>query len=680
MGKRTRVAVLGSGCGAMSAAFYLTATEELRLKYEVTVYQQGFRIGGKCASGRNEAKGQRIEEHGLHMFLGFYDEAFAIMRAVYDEWVPPPQSAIQKFEDAFKPQYQLTMTERLDGGTYFPWTVNFPPRPGEPGKSSKPTNKDLLVLIVERLEHLALEMTEHLKRAPSGQAALSLFQFGRHPALSALQEFAHQLDEAAESGWDKALEHLASLGEWVLDLVAHAGNQEDPTFRHLLLLLRLGIAGLTGFLIDVLPYGEAGFDRINDKDFKDWLESHGAAPDVAWSAPVQSFYDMAFAYVEGKRTRATAQAAAGAVLKTMLLMVLAYKEAPLFKMQAGTGDVVFTPLYQVLAARGVKFEFFHRVTSLVPTIDKKSVEAIEMCRQAEIRYGLPYQPLVYVKGFPCWPSQPRWDQLVSGAADRDAGVNYESYWCDKSVGTRTLCRGRDFDEVVLGISVAALRDICAPLLSESTEGLRRMLSQANTVQTCAAQLWFNDDLQQLGWKAGETVLTAYESPDASWADMSQLLAHEGWPADSGPGSVQYLCGVFPDAEVIPAPPDPEFPKREWKRVALATTQWLGRWAGLLWPRGCDATGALNGQCLYRPEGGDGQARLEYQYFRINIDPSERYVLTLPGTVDARLSPGDSGLSNLVLAGDWTKTRLNAGCAEAAFESGHVAAEVLLART
>ena len=74
--RRIRVAVLGGGVGAMTAAAELSATAALRAKYAVTVYQQGWRLGGKGASGRNAAYGQRIEEHGLHMWLGFYARAY----------------------------------------------------------------------------------------------------------------------------------------------------------------------------------------------------------------------------------------------------------------------------------------------------------------------------------------------------------------------------------------------------------------------------------------------------------------------------------------------------------------------------------------------------------------------------------------------------------------------------
>ena len=46
-GARTRVAVLGGGVGGITAAFELTATPELRERFDVTIYQLGWRIGGK---------------------------------------------------------------------------------------------------------------------------------------------------------------------------------------------------------------------------------------------------------------------------------------------------------------------------------------------------------------------------------------------------------------------------------------------------------------------------------------------------------------------------------------------------------------------------------------------------------------------------------------------------------
>jgi predicted NAD/FAD-binding protein len=60
--EREKVAVLGGGPAAMAAAFELSATPKLCERFEVTVYQPGGRLGGKCASGRNDACYQRIEE------------------------------------------------------------------------------------------------------------------------------------------------------------------------------------------------------------------------------------------------------------------------------------------------------------------------------------------------------------------------------------------------------------------------------------------------------------------------------------------------------------------------------------------------------------------------------------------------------------------------------------------
>ena len=49
----------------------------------ITVYQRGWRLGGKGASSRGD--NGRIEEHGLHIWLGSYENAFALLRECYAE-------------------------------------------------------------------------------------------------------------------------------------------------------------------------------------------------------------------------------------------------------------------------------------------------------------------------------------------------------------------------------------------------------------------------------------------------------------------------------------------------------------------------------------------------------------------------------------------------------------------
>ena len=87
-------------------------------------------------------------------------------------------------------------------------------------------------------------------------------------------------------------------------------------------------------------------------------------------------------------------------------------------MNAGMGDVVFAPLYQVLRRRGVRFDFFHKLTNLglsAGGADSPPVESLEFDVQARTLSGGEYEPLCWVKDLPCWPARPAFTQLVGGA-------------------------------------------------------------------------------------------------------------------------------------------------------------------------------------------------------------------------------------------------------------------------
>ena len=73
----------------------------------------------------------------------------------------------------------------------------------------------------------------------------------------------------------------------------------------------------------------------------------------------------------------------------------------------------------------------------------------------------------------------------------------------------------------------------------------------------------------------------------------------------------------------------------------------------------------------------GAHRLRSQFVRANIVGSERYVQSLPGTDRYRIAPGNTGYTNLAIAGDWTDTGFNAGCVEAATMSGMLAANAVI---
>src|SRR5580704_5971258 len=131
MERPIEVAIVGGGCAGMAAAFELTRPEH-KGKYRVTVYQLGWRLGGKGASGRGEA--DRIEEHGLHLWMGFYENAFRLMRECYAEANRDPRTCrIADWRDAFHPDPGNAVADKSPIGGWRPWKVNFPPLPGLPG-------------------------------------------------------------------------------------------------------------------------------------------------------------------------------------------------------------------------------------------------------------------------------------------------------------------------------------------------------------------------------------------------------------------------------------------------------------------------------------------------------------------------------------------------------------------
>src|SRR6516164_4782728 len=98
--EKKKLVILGGGVGLMVAAFEITSAPNWKDLYEsITVYQMGWRIGGKGASGRGPHG--RIEEHGLHMWLGFYNNAFDAIQRAYADMNRPAGAPLATWQDAF---------------------------------------------------------------------------------------------------------------------------------------------------------------------------------------------------------------------------------------------------------------------------------------------------------------------------------------------------------------------------------------------------------------------------------------------------------------------------------------------------------------------------------------------------------------------------------------------------
>ena len=312
-----------------------------------------------------------------------------------------------------------------------------------------------------------------------------------------------------------------------LRLSLRAALRSHPAARRSYALVEIVTANLFGIMVDGLLTRPDGFGAINHLDYREWLLGHGIDPEALESPILRGMYDLVFGYEGGDPARPRFSAGLGLELATKML--LGYSGALFWKMQAGMGEVIFAPLYEVLRDRGVEFRFFHRVDALRLADDGRSIAAIDLGLQAELADGVDaYDPLIRVKGLPCWPDAPLDAQLR--ATDALDGVDLESFWSPRrDVGRRTLEAGKDFDAVVFAISLGMVPHVCGELLAASP-AWRSMVENVGTVATQAFQLWLSEDEEALGWSGppGVTV-SGFVKPFDTWASMPHLLAAEDWP-------------------------------------------------------------------------------------------------------------------------------------------------------
>jgi uncharacterized protein with NAD-binding domain and iron-sulfur cluster len=698
----------------------------------ITVYQSGWRLGGKGASGRG--RHERIEEHGLHIWLGFYHNAFRMMRECYDELARDSSSPIHSIEQAFE-RASLFIVQEPRGDGWLPWVAEFPETDEMPGHSSG-TLPSLWQLIVHglRLVH-SYTIDARMSTADLGNPGVSLTPVPEaepdanpdvepntvaenepegggeaepvavsleplpEPATHELEarvrelyakfrglvsdlrafELAAALELAEELPLDPA-QHDSRHHNLIVELIDRAVDRmhqlrqppddESDQTRRLWYLTNVMLATVRGLLSDGVLQSPDGLDSIDQYDISEWLIRHGASTEAARCSLVTTLmYDLPFAYRDGDPAKPANSA--GAALRGAFQTMFGYSGAIAWKMRAGMGDVIFAPLFEVLERRGVRFEFFHRVEALRSSPDGQRVCSIELSRQARLTDpDAGYRPLRDVKGLPCWPSEPLADQLVD---DTVSAEDLESFWSSAPVEKVILTEGHDFDIVVLAIPVGAHPYICGDLL-ERNPRWEEMVANLGTIHTQAFQLWSSAGLEELADGRPPATTGGYLEPFDTYADMQQLIEREDWGGKVN--AIAYFCNVMLTPTELPSRDDRELPKLYADAAKANALVFLREAMAPLWPGG-----VMRYPTEFRWEllvdDGDpersGPERFDSQYWRANVNPSDRYVQSLPGTARYRLAPDDTGFDNLVFAGDWTQCGLNSGCVEAAVMSGLLAA-------
>ncbi len=698
-----RIAIVGGGMAGLAAAFELTATPELRARHRVTIYQMGWRLGGKCASGR-DVQGRAIE-HGLHIWFGFYENAFELLRRAYAEWHPNPGQRIRSLDQAMKPHAGAKIG--YDRGEKFV-TVAWPAAAGAPGMGADGLSVwGAAVHLIERVAAMAAAMGP----APGAPHPLDRHLVAEpHLRLRPAFESATGSDAdwlparlAAPGARLGALEGMRLAHRWAAsiaeappreiarrapDIAAHLRGVKAalPMRQGTKLagdvaaqLVDVGIALFIGIVEDVLLGGRtlAELDLI---EFRDWLVGHGAERLSAENCTmVRSLYDSMFQYVEGRLDRP--DFGAGTALQVTLRMIGTYKGAFSYEAQAGFGEVVVAPIAGVLAQRGVEVRYFHQLREIGLSADRRAIAALRFGRQATPRRpNAAYRPTAFSAsdGLTYWPNEPFWDQLGAGAGKPGARPDFDSYWRDRDKDEPVeLLRGEDFDDAILAIPAGAFAEwderpgACHALIAASPR-FAAMVRSMRAVPSISLQLWSaktSDDLC-----AGDArAMVSGPYPLNIWADMSQVLP----PSKSGPRSLHLLCGtIHSDLYRRPAS-DARAPDEADKQARDVCLDWIEKSGGSVWPKALRADGAFDWNSLYVAQGNPaGPARFADQYCILHVDPAQCCISSAAGTARHRIKTDESGFAHLYLAGAWIDTGFNAECVEAAVMSGRQAARAI----
>ena len=247
----------------------------------------------------------------------------------------------------------------------------------------------------------------------------------------------------------------------------------------------------------------------------------------------------------------------------------------------------------------------------------------------------------------------------------------------RDVGRRTLEAGRDFDVVVFGISLGMVRT-SAPELVEHVTGLavhgRQPRDRRHPVPPALAGRGRG---RTSGGPArpGATV-SGFVKPFDTWASMSHLLPVEDWPAADAAADHRLLLRRAGRARPVGRRRRPAHDERDAVRAAGPGSSWTPR--RTLWPAAVDDARLPLVAAVRRWIVGDRRTRAGST--TSTGGPTSIPPTSTSSPCRAPTSTGCSrdatGFDNLVVAGDWTDSGLNAGCVEAATRSGQLAAQAV----
>lgn len=691
MAARRKILIVGGGPAGLAAALSLTDPTlhpTWQEDYEVTVLQLGWRLGGKGATGRRGTTHQaadgtwhlegdaRIQEHGIHLFGNMYTNAMRMLDGCLEELPPGPDGTKETIEEVLVPSNHLTMADMIDRR----WELTSQTMPHNDMEPWGPADHvDAKAFVKEILDEL---IALFLEAFGPGEGAALAAHAGHHALaeLKLVHEREHLAPSAPHAGRHRDALDLVDAAR--LHLRSHLDRAEGTSryarLRSVWCQIELYSTVLRGVIADKIF--ERGLGTVDGEDYLHWLRRHGMDEAAVSSSVTQMPAQICFQVVDGD-TSIPPTMATSSFLWFVLRQLLSCGQGS-YWFTRGTGDTVVAPFYRVARDRGVRFEFFRKVEELVFDADTGRIERIEVQVQATTVDDADYDPLVVLPDATLgWPANPIYGQLEQGAELEAQGVDLESWWTPwQGVGHETLRADVDFDCVISALPLPSVEHL-APTLVEHARW-KPAVEAMGGIATIAAQMWTNVTTYDLGLPhlpgTDRTCGTAAVQP-LGMADMSDVIAAESWPAEGGPKGLLYVCGPMAHRGPWPAPDQHDTPELldDWAKATFVG--WLRTAASVLPASATDpfVGGAFDPALLYT-EGVDaqGQERVDFQYWRANADPNERYVPSPPGTGALRPEAWQSGASNLALASDWISTGMDIGSFEGAVMSGLLAAHAL----
>ena len=251
---------------------------------------------------------------------------------------------------------------------------------------------------------------------------------------------------------------------------------------------------------------------------------------------------------------------------------------------------------------------------------------------------------------------------------------YEGHF-GESLPEVILKRGQDFDIVVYGIPVATLPHLCPELL-EVSPPLRDTHKHVGTTTSVQLQIWTKKYWYEIASENYKLILDSKRANDDFMFYMCAYFVLEDWKSlgISAKGS-QYVT-FMTNTEEFPPSNETTFVSEKQKKSKEFVISRLENYDTFkrVWPNGF-IEGKLDWNLFVDPENRTLTNRLDAQYLRVNIIPSDRLTQFHSGTSKYRITTDGAGFDNIYFTGDWIENGFNC-CTEGAITAGLLTAKAI----